>query len=481
MSRRMRVPDRNSPGRPGLRSEPSLRARAAVALSGLFVMTAAVASPAAAQGVFFPETFTLSNGMEVVVVVNPRVPVVSHMVMYKVGAADEPRGKSGIAHLLEHLMFKGTDTVAPGEFSREVSRQGGRDNAFTSWDFTGYFQTIAADRLELVMRMEADRMANLRLTDDLVRPEIQVVREERRQTTENNPQSRLGEQVGATLFVHHPYGTPIIGWDHEIAALTPQDAIDFYRTWYAPNNAVLLVSGDVDVARLRTLAEQTYGRVAARPVPARVRVVEPPPKAARRVVLTDPEVRQPGLQRHYLAPSYSRGESRHAYALQILAEIMSGETGRLYRSLVVERKLATNAGMGYSPDAFDLTRLSFSVSPAGDTPLEELEAALDGEIARLLDGGVSAEEVERAKRRLRYAAIYARDSVGGPPRTLGFAITSGQTVADVENWPDRIAAVTREAVNEAARAVLGQTAHVTGILLPATQRRADAARPEVVR
>lgn len=451
---------------------PSLRGLAAGTLAGVSLLTAALATPVAAQGVFFPETFTLSNGMEVVAVVNRRVPVVAHMVMYKVGSADEPRGKSGIAHYLEHLMFKGTETVEPGAFSKEVSRHGGRDNAFTSFDYTGYFQTVAADRLEMVMRLEADRMANLRLTDELARPELQVVREERRQRTDNSPQARLGEQVAATLFVHHPYGTPIIGWDGEIAALTKDDAVDFYRTWYAPNNAVLLVSGDVDVARLRALAEETYGRVPARPVPPRVRVEEPPTAAARRVVLRDGEVRQPSFQRHYLAPSYNRGAGEHAYALQVLGEIMSGETGRLYRALVVDRKVATSAGMSYSPDAFDLARLALFASPTPETSMDDLETAMEGEIARLMADGVTADEVERAKRRLRFAAVYARDSVFGPARTFGTAIATGQTVADVEAWPDRIAAVTKEVVDAAARAVLGQTNHVTGLLLPATAARA---------
>jgi len=445
---------------------PSLRGLAAGTLAGVSLLTAAFATPVAAQGVFFPETFTLSNGMEVVAVVNRRVPVVAHMVMYKVGSADEPRGRSGIAHYLEHLMFKGTDTVEPGAFSKEVSRHGGRDNAFTSYDYTGYFQTVAADRLEMVMRLEADRMANLRLTDALARPELQVVREERKQRTDNSPQARLGEQVAATLFVHHPYGTPIIGWDGEIAALTKDDAVDFYRTWYAPNNAVLLVSGDVDVAALRSLAEATYGQIAARPVPDRTRVAEPPAAAARRVVLRDGEVRQPSFQRHYLAPSYNRGDRQHAYALQVLGEIMSGDTGRLYRALVVERTMASSAGLSYSPDAFDLSRLAVYASPTPETAMDALEAAVEGEIARLLQDGVTADEVEKAKRRLRYAAIYARDSVFGPARTFGTAIATGQTVADVENWPDRIAAVTKESVDAAARAVLGRTAHVTGILLP---------------
>jgi len=455
----------------------------AAALVGLALLSAPVPStPAAAQqetmgqGVFFPETFTLSNGMQVVAVVNRRVPVVAHMLMYKVGAADEPRGKSGIAHYLEHLMFKGTETRAPGEFSRIVARNGGRDNAFTSWDYTGYYQTIAADRLETVMRMEADRMANLRLTDEVTAPELQVVLEERRQTVSSSPARRLGEEVSAALFVHHPYGTPIIGWQDEVAGLTREDAEAFYRQWYAPNNAVLLVSGDVDLERFRALAEEVYGRIPARPVPTRTRVAEPRLETARRVVLRDAEVRQPAFQRYFLAPSYSRGATEHAYPLQVLAEIMGGETGRLYQSLAVEQKVATSASMSYGADVFDLSSVGVYASPAPSATVEQVEAAVEAELLKLLKDGVTVAEVERAKRRLRFEAVYARDSVFGPARTLGTALATGQSVEDVEEWPSRIAAVTVEQVNAAARAVLGTSGHVTGLLLPVAGDRAEAVR-----
>ena len=285
------------------------RADAATATSQPEQPTAAARPQSPRKGVFFPDTFMLGNGMQVVVVTNQRVPVITHMVWYKVGAADEVTGKSGIAHFLEHLMFKATDELKPGEFSRIVARNGGRDNAFTSWDYTAYFQNVAADRLELVMRMEADRMANLRLTDETVLPERDVVIEERRQRTENEPGDKLSELVQASLFVHHPYGLPIIGWEHEIRQLTRDDANEFYQTWYAPNNAVLVIAGDVTVDQVRPLAEKYFGSIAPRPVPARFRVEEPPFAAERRVILRDAQVRQPGLRRLYLAPSYNRGES----------------------------------------------------------------------------------------------------------------------------------------------------------------------------
>ncbi|HYD66915.1 pitrilysin family protein [Azospirillum sp.] len=446
-------------------------------LAGALLLAAPVALappiPAAAQtktvekGVFFPETFTLPNGMQVVVVTNRRVPVVTHMVWYRVGAADEERGTSGIAHFLEHLMFKGTEKLAPGAFSRIVAKNGGRDNAFTSWDYTAYYQNVARDRLELVMSMEADRMANLRLTDEVVLPERDVVLEERRQRTDNEPASRLSEQMNATLYVHHPYGIPIIGWPQEIAKLTRADAEAWYKAWYTPNNAILVVAGDVTAEELKPLAEKYYGPVAPRAVPERKRVEEPPLSAARRVILRDAEVRQPAMHRAWVAPSYRRDPDGHAYALQVLAEVMSsGATGRLYRSLVVEQKIATSAWLGYSPTAWDATALSVGASPAAGVSMDKLEAALEREVAKLLESGVTAEEVATAKRRMLAEAAYARDSLTGPAQALGAALATGQSVDDVENWPVRIDAVTADQVNAAARSVLSKPNHVTGLLLP---------------
>lgn len=436
-------------------------------LSALVLMAAAPPALAAEKGVFFPETFQLANGMQVVVITNRRVPVVTHMVWYKVGAADEERGHSGLAHFLEHLMFKGTEEVPPGAFSRIVAKNGGRDNAFTSWDYTAYHQNVARDRLELVMRMEADRMANLKLSDDVVYPERSVVMEERRQRVENEPADRIGEQINATLYVHHPYGTPVIGWPQEVASMTREEAEAFYKTWYAPNNAILVVSGDISAEELKPLAEKYYGPVAAKPVPKRTRVSEPPMSAERRVILRDAEVRQPMLRRLWHAPSYRTDREGHAYALQVLTEIMSGgATGRLYRSLVVDQKIATSAWLGYSPSAWDDTMLGLGGTPAPGVDIERLEAGLEAETARLLKDGVTADEVATAKKRMLTEAAYARDSLSGPANALGAALATGQSIDDVESWPVRIDAVTPEQVNAAARAVLGQTNYVTGLLLP---------------
>lgn len=426
----------------------------------------AIARPAAAQ-VFNPETFTLANGLQVVVISNHRSPIVTHMVWYKTGAADEAWGKSGIAHFLEHLMFRGTRDVPPGEFSKIVARNGGRDNAFTSYDYTGYFQNVARDRLELVMKLESGRMAGLALTDEVVNPERDVILEERRQVVENRPGALLREQMNAALFLNHPYHRPIIGWEHEMRALTRADAVAWYEKYYTPTNAILIVAGDITVADLKPLAERYYGPIPAREVPPRVRPQEPPPRVPRRVELKDHRVAQPSITRSYLAPSYVAGETEHAYALQVLAELLGGAaTSRLNRTLVLDQQLATSAGAWYDPTALDLGSFGLSANARSGVEIAAVEAALDAQIQKLLTDGASDDEVERAKSRMRAAAVYARDSLSAGARVIGAALTTGQTIADVEAWPQRIGAVTTAQVNAAARAILVPERSVTGLLLP---------------
>lgn len=452
------------------------RCERAAACAGMALALVLVVGSPAEAAVFNPETFTLDNGMQVVVVTNRRAPVVSHHVWYKVGSADSPLGKSGLAHFLEHLMFKGTANLAPGEFSQVVARNGGNENAFTGPDYTGYFQTIAKDRLELVMRMEADRMANLVLDDDEVLRERSVVLEERSQRTDNDPGARLAEQLNATQFYHHPYRLPVIGWRHEMETYTREDALDFYRTWYAPNNAVLIVAGDIDAAELRPLAEKYYGAIPARPVPARDRVQEPPQDARREIVLSDPRVQQPYWLRSYLAPSFSAGASEHAYPLEVLSEILGGtSTSRLYRSLVIEQKLATSAGAYYRGTALDPTTFRVYATPRPGVSLDELEAAVDAELQRLVEEPITRQEVERATQRLVAEATYARDSLSSAVRSFGAALATGRTVADVEAWPERIAAVTADQVNRAADDVFRPERSVTGRLVPAPEQTAAVA------
>jgi zinc protease len=419
-------------------------------------------------GVFNPESFTLENGLQVVVLTNDRLPVVTQMVWYKVGAADDPPGKSGLAHFLEHLMFRGSGKIAPGEFSRIVSRNGGVDNAFTSSDTTAYYQTVAADRLELVMELEADRMANLTLGEEEVLPERQVIIEERRSRTENNPTALLREQMNAAQFLNHPYRIPIIGWRHEMEGLGHDDVVAFYKRWYAPNNAILIVSGDVTVEKVRALAEKYYGSIKPHEMTPRVRLKEPPQIAARRVTLESDRVRDPRVTRTYLAPSYTTGATEHAYALQVLDNVLSGgATSRLYGKLVVKDEAAVSVYASYDVSNYDWGTFSVGGQPRGDVSVSKLEADIDGEIARLLKDGVTQAEVDHAKKQLIASSVYSRDSLRQGAQVIGTALTTGQTIADAEAWPERIQAVTAEQVNAAARHVFDINKSVTGILLPA--------------
>jgi len=427
----------------------------------------------AKASVFNPETFMLKNGMQVVLIPNNRVPVVNHMVWYKVGSADEPIGKSGIAHFFEHLMFKGTDKRAPGEFSKIVAKNGGRENAFTSYDYTGYYQTVAKDRLALMMELEADRMTHLTLTKEIIEPERQVILEERRQRTDNDPGAQLREQIDTALFMNHPYRIPVIGWAHEIEALSLDDLRTFYEKWYAPNNAVLVIEGDITLEELRPLAEKYYGTIPRGADISRMRVSEPPAHADRRVIKHDQRVRQTSLQRTYLAPSYQQAgkDEKAPYALQILENIMGGSaTSRLYNSLVIDQKLALSAGMSYSPNSLDLAQMTFWASPVKGISIEKIEDALLKEINILLEKGVSQDEVVRAQKSLVNEAVFARDNLGTGARVLGGALAIGLSVDQVESWPDEIKAVSQNDVNRALRAVLENAKTVTGLLLPVGEK-----------
>jgi len=433
---------------------------------GIVLLAGAHATPGRA-GVFNPQTFTLNNGLQVVVIPNHRAPVVSHMIWYKVGSADEPPGKSGIAHFFEHLMFKGTKKFPGSTFSQQVARNGGRENAFTSHDYTAYFQSIAVDRLSMVMEMEADRMQGLTLGNTDIEPERLVILEERRERTENNPAALLGEHINAALYLNHPYRQPIIGWPHEIKKLTRADLLSFYRLWYRPNNAVLVVAGDITAEKLRPLAEKYYGVIPRGPEINRVRPQEPRHAASRGVTLRDKRVRQPAWSRVYLAPSYTTGETQHAYALQVLAEILGGgATSPLHRSIVVDQKLGVSAGAGYDPNNLGPSEFQFYASPRAGVSMKKLAAAMEDEIQKMIATGVTAKAVARAKSRMQDAAVYARDSLRTGAHVLGGALSTGRRAEDVERWPERIAAVTHAQVLAAAKAILKSNQGVTALLLP---------------
>jgi len=436
----------------------------------LFLALAVLAlRPAAAPAqVFNPESFTLKNGMQVVVIPNHRVPVISHMVWYKVGSADEQPGHTGLAHMVEHMMFKGTKTVGPEEFSRIVAANGGQDNAFTNEDYTAFFQNVAADKLELVMKLEADRMANLALKDEAFQNERQVVIEERRMRTENQPEALLQEQMRAALFLDGGYHHPVIGWHQDIDAYKIQDVVDFHTRWYAPNNAVLVVSGDITAARLKPLAEKYYGVIPARPTPARARPLDPTPVAQRTLEIRDEDVHQPSWTRYYLAPSYHVGDKQDGDPLQVLAEIIGGgPISRLYKSLVVDQKLAASVSAEYDPDSLGQTIFAVATTPQPGIEMKTLEAAMTAQLKDIAEHGVTDQELARAKNKLRAETVYARDSYHTGAMVFGQVLTTGGKIEDVEAWPQKIAAVTKEQINEAAKRLLRDEKSVTGLLLPA--------------
>jgi zinc protease len=440
--------------------------RNSLILAGLLLFAAVAVTPAAAQR-FNAESFTLGNGLQVIVLPNHRVPAVTQMVWYKTGAADDPRGKSGIAHFLEHLMFKGTRANPGAAFSALIAQNGGRDNAFTTEDYTVFHETVAKDRLDLAMRLEADRMTGLVLDDAAVLPERDVILEERRMRIDNDPSALLREQVIAGLYLNASYHNPTIGWEHEMRGLGTADALAFYRDWYAPNNAILIVAGDVETAEVRVLAERHFGPLAARSVPPRLRLEEPPHYAAIRLEMKSPRAAQPSWRRFYLAPSYRAGATQHVFALQILAEILAGSAdSRLHKALVLDRKLALSVGAGYSPSALGLAEFGVYATPKPGVAIADIEAAVEAELHRLLEHGVEAEEVAQAARRMQASAIYSQDSLSGPANIVGTALAIGRSLDEVAAWPDKLGAVTPAEVAAAARAVLVERNSATGILLP---------------
>lgn len=419
-----------------------------------------------AAGQFSAESFTLKNGLQVVVVPFHRAPVVTQMVWYKAGAADDPSGKSGIAHFLEHLMFRGTKETPPGAFSRIISENGGRDNAFTTEDYTAFYQTVATDKLDLAMKLESERMRDLVITAAKVTPEREVIIEERRTRIDNVPAALLNEQADAALLLNSHYRLPTIGWLHEMRGLTAEDARRFYRTWYAPNNAILIVAGDVTAEQVHVLAEKYYGHIPSRPVPAHAVLTEPPKVAATRLEMTSARVTNIRWRRSYLAPSYHEADGHPADALTVLAELLGGgESSRLYKSLVIERKLATTVGAGYS-GMRDSGSFILYAEPRPGVGVGEIEAAITAEVASFLKEGAAPEEVTRVEHRLQASAVYSRDSLAGPPRIIGAALAMGRSLAEIEAWPERIVAVTPQQVTDVARAVLKDDTAVTAVLLP---------------
>jgi zinc protease len=422
------------------------------------------AMPVAAEPV---TSFTLPNGLNVVVIEDHRAPVVVQMIWYRVGAADEPPGHSGIAHFLEHLMFKGTDTVGPNQFS-----------AFTSWDYTAYFQRVAADRLPLVMEMEADRMRNLRLLPEDVGTEREVILEERAQRTDSNPGALLSEQMRAAQFQNHPYAIPIIGWRHEMEQLSREDALAYYERFYAPNNATLVIAGDVEVEAVKALAAEHYAPIApSGGIVPRERPQEPPQLAERRLTLEDERVSEPYLMRTYLAPERDPGNQTEAAALTVLAELLggSGQTSVLPRALQYDSKTAVYSAAFYDGSSIDDATFGVIVVPSPGVSLETAEAEMDRVIADFLQTGPDPAALERIRTQVRAGDIYSRDDVNALARRYGEGLSIGLTLQDIESWDEALAAVTEADIMAAATRVFDRRNAVTGWLTkPETEASPDA-------
>ncbi len=422
--------------------------------------------------------FTLDNGMDVVVIEDHRAPVVVHMVWYRAGAADETPGVSGVAHFLEHLLFKATDDMKAGELSDTVAANGGSDNAFTSQDYTAYYQRVAADRLDLMMKMESDRMRDLRLTVDDIATERDVILEERNMRVENNPDALFGEQRRAAQYLNHPYGTPTIGWKHEVEKLSLEDALAYYRRFYAPNNAILVVAGDVDPANVLELAKKYYGPLAPTVgLMPRQRTEEPPQLAERRMTYVDPRVSQPYVIRTYLAPERNPGDQKQAAALTMLSELLggNGQTSVLGRKLQFETQKAIYTSAFYDGMSLDKTTFGLVIVPSEGVSLAEGEAAMDKAVAEFIEEGVDMDQFARIKMQIKADLIYQRDNVEAMANDYGAALTSGLTLEDIKAWPQVLQDVTPEEVIEAAKMLQDKRQAVTSWLTnPAAQKMTKA-------
>ncbi len=426
-----------------------------------------------AEGMPSVSSFSLKNGLEVVVIPNHRVPAVNHTLWYFVGAADDPSGKSGLAHYHEHAMFLGTQKYKSGEYSNIIARNGGEQNAFTGHDATAYFINISKDNLPLAMEMEADRMRALTPSDEDMEKEKQVIIEERRMRIDNNPDALLSEQVGAALFRRHPYQTPVIGWQHEMNNLSKQDVLDFHKKWYHPNNAILVVAGDVTEAEVRPLAEKYYGDIPKEEVPKRVWNDEPPQRTQRHLIMRHSQVTQPEWSRTYQAPSLAYGKKEQSLPLFVLAQVLGGgKTSRLYHSLVTKQKIAVAVNVDYNGFIRGPGEFIINVVPEQNIDIAKLEAAVDKDISVFLKEGFSDNELSRAKTLLKAETIFARDGLSSMANIIGWVRMIGLDNGYFINWPKAIDAVSKEDVLVAAKEVLKTEQSVTASLLP--EEREDA-------
>ena len=438
---------------------------------GAFLLTAP-ASNAAPANTAPARTFqfALQNGLQVVVVPDHRAPVVTQMLWFKIGAVDDPPGVSGLAHFFEHMMFRGTKSVPNGQYSLTIARNGGDDNAFTTHDFTVFHEQIAKEKLRLVMHLEADRMVNLNLSDSAVGTERDVVLEERRMRVDNDPQALVEEQAEAALYLSHPYGRPVIGWPDEIRHIGRAEAEDFYRRHYAPNNAILIVAGDVTADEVRTAAEAEYGQLPGRELAVRAEVAQPARLGETRLAVSRKDAKVPMFLRLYRVESYAEASPGEAEALEVLAKLLGGDaTSALYRKLVVERKLATDISANYDGFARDAGEFGISAQPRPGVSLEVLEHNIDEVVDDFIRRAPSKSELARGKAQLVAGVTYRRDSQFEMASAYGRALVVGLTAFDVQQWPSRIQVVTGGDVRKVAATALLKKESVTAYLTPASR------------
>jgi zinc protease len=430
-----------------------------------FALLAFLLTAAPAQATLFnPKSMVLPNGLLVVVIENRRAPIVGHMLWVKAGSADDPYGKSGLAHYLEHLMFKGTKKFPEGEYSRRIARVGGIENAFTTADHTAYHALVAKEHLPMLMELEADRFANLIIDEKSAKPELQVVLDERRQRVDSDPFAPFSHAVAAMTFPHHPYGTPVIGWQEEIESFTASDARQFFRTWYNPANAVVIITGDIGADEVFELARRYYGVLPKGTPIARTRVKSPNFPVQQHITMTAPQVHQKLVEYVFRAPSY-RTNGTMAYALDVLQEVLDGsEAAFLPRTLIKEKKLASHVDISYPSESYDETSFTITLVPeAGQSD----EAVLNGLKEVLKDAAkmLTPEELASAKQSMQRASVFARDSLMSPAHIFGIGLCGGRSLEEVDSWPERINAVTLEELKKAHEFVLAASA-ITGSVGP---------------
>jgi zinc protease len=421
---------------------------------------------------------TLGNGLKVIVKEDHRSPIVVSMVWYRAGSMDEVSGTTGVAHVLEHMMFKGSKKIPPGEFSRIIARAGGRDNAFTSRDYTAYHQQLHKSKLALALELEADRMANLVLSDEEFAKEIRVVMEERRMRTDDEAHAQVSEQLMATVYAVHPYRTPVVGWMNDLANMHASDARRWYESWYVPNNATLVVAGDVVAEEVFDLAEKHFGPIASRPLPIRKPQAEPTQKGIKRLTVKAPG-ELPYILMAYHAPVLRNpAEDWEPYALYVLNGILDGyDAARLNRELVRNARVAISAGSSYDAINRGEGLLYLDGTPAQGRSVAEVEAALRQQIARIVDEGISEQELRRVKAQVTAADVFSQDSVYGQASRIGMLETVGIPYQTMELQVRKVQEVTAEQVRQVARKYLVDDNLTVAVLEPQPLPRGERARP----